>query len=91
MDVDDMVFADLHHVGAKVNHILVVVFAFAECVVAVDVFDVRVRGALGRVALCVVGVGHRVAFGVVVVFVAVVDFYVVLVVVGAAEKTEVVA
>ena len=91
VDIYNVIFTDDHVGWVKVNHILVVIFGLTERVVFVDVLHIGQGLGGSGVVLFVVGIGGRVALGVVVVLVTIVDFDIVLVVVAAAVVAEIVA
>ena len=86
-----MVLSDDHAFRTEVNLVLVVVLGLAQRVVLVDVLHVGIGAGAGHVFLVAVLVHRRVALGVVVFLVSVVDLHVVVVVLRAAEVHEVVA
>ena len=88
--VDNVVLANLHVGGVKFYQILVVVLSLTEGIVLVDVLDIGVDGCRRGIRLGVVGIHGRVAFGVVVVLVTVVDFHISLVIVCPAVIVEVI-
>ena len=90
LNVDDVVLAYHHTVGTEVDHILVVVLGLAQRVVLVDVLHIGIGRCRGHIVLLAILFHRRVALGVVVLLVAVGDFYVVLVVEGGAEIAEIV-
>ena len=81
LNVDNMVLTDNHLRRVEFYNILIVILAFTQRVVLIDIFHVGINSCGCRIALTVVGIHSRVAFGVRVILITFNDLHVLLIIV----------
>ena len=91
LDINDVILSNHHLVWPEINNILVIVLSLTEGIVLIDIFNIGVGTGAGHILLIGIIVHGRVAFRVIVEFIAVVNLYVIVVVIRTAEITEIVA
>ena len=85
-----MIFANDHLGGVQFDDILIIIFAFAEGVILVDVLHIGISRCSSRIAFRTVSIDVGVAFGIVVILVSLNNLQVLLVIITTAVVVEIV-
>ena len=80
----DMLFADLHHIRAQDNLVLIVAFYLVQRIVIIDIFDIRRQSRSRSVRLVLILRVRRVTFGIIELLIAVQNRHRLFVVIRAA-------